>query len=183
MKAMNARERKIVAVGILAVVLLLLFALVIAPVAGGFSARADERAQLALTYTQNERLIGATPIWRQRANALRKDQADYAIVAPSPDAALDAIRLRARKTFAGVGNVVSSVQALESEPGWIRVQIDGQLGLTSLTQGLRRLQTEAPYLIVESASIAADEAATTGNIGVMNVRLEIAARYVQALPQ
>lgn len=183
MKAMNARERKLLAVGILIAVVLLLFALVVAPIAGGFSTRADEQAQLALTYTQNERLIGATPVWRQRANAQRTDQASYAIVAASPDAALDAIRQRARKTFAGVGNVISSVQALESDAGWVRAQIDGQVGLTSLTQGLRRLQTETPYLVVESVSIAADEAANTGNIGLMNVRLEIAARYVQALPQ
>ena len=183
MKPLNARERKILAIGILAAVLLLLYALIVAPIADGFAARADERAQLALTYTQNERLIGATPVWRQRASAQRKDQARYAIIAASPDAALDAIRLRARKTFAGVGNVISSVQALESDAGWVRAQIDGQVGLTSLAQGLRRLQTEAPYLVVESVSIAADEAANTGNIGVMNIRLEIAARYVQALPQ
>lgn len=183
MKAMNARERKILAVGILVAVVLLLYALVVAPIVDGFSARSDARAQLALTYTQNERLIGATPVWRQRAGSQQKDQANFAIVAASPDAALDTIRNRVRKTFAGVGNVVSSVQALESNPGWVRAQIDGQVGLTSLTQGLRRLQTETPYLVVESVSIAAEEAANTGNIGVMNVRLEIAARYVQALPQ
>ncbi|QCI79957.1 hypothetical protein E6W36_11875 [Hankyongella ginsenosidimutans] len=46
--------------------------MIVAPIADGFAARADERAQLALTYTQNERLIGATPVWRQRASAQRR---------------------------------------------------------------------------------------------------------------
>ena len=58
MKPLSPRERKLVAVALLLGVIALIWIALLQPVLDGFTERAEQRAELADRYAQNERLIG-----------------------------------------------------------------------------------------------------------------------------
>jgi hypothetical protein len=59
--------------------------------------------------------------------------------------------------------------------GFVRVRADMQMTLGQLYKSLARLESEEPYVVVESFSVVADRAAQTGHLGPMAVRVEVSA--------
>lgn len=185
MRPLSARERRLVAVGLLVAAVALVWFGIVGPIVGGFAARAAERDRLQATYQRNVRLIAALPVWRAAAEAQRRDAGRFAIVAPSEQLAAEALKARLQQLAKDEGVVLSSIQDLPADaaPGTVKVRADMQANLTQLCDSLRRLETEGSYVVVDYISISADQAVATGRSSPMGVRLELSADYAEGPPR
>jgi hypothetical protein len=179
MRPLAPRERRLVAVGLLVGVIAAAWLLVAAPVIGGFQARADQRRQLITRYGDDQRLLASVPSLRTSALAERRSAPLYQISAPSENLAAEALKQRLVATLTESGGVVSAAQQVQAEvpPGWISIRADAQINLTQFSAGLRRLENETPYVVVEYASLAANRALVTGHAAPLDVRLQVSALY------
>lgn len=180
MKPMTPRESRLVAVALLLAAILLPVFAIILPIVDGFSARSGERALLLATYARNERVIAGGGAWADRAGEQRRGQARYMLAAPSREQALDALRSRVSAALGGADGTLRSMQALDAEPGWLRLRADARLGLTALVEGLRRLAAQEPLLVIESLTVGADEAFASGLPGALDVQIEVRIRHADA---
>jgi hypothetical protein len=179
MRRLSDREQRILAIGILVLLIAVVWLAVAAPILDGFSKRALEREQLLATYARNQRVLAALPIWRTQLDQQRRTAPIFAIQAPTPGQAGDQLRERLARTFAGAGVEVRAVQDLpsESRKGWVAARIDLRLTQTQLNAGLERLENEEPYVLVDYFAVAAERAFETGQSGPVDVRIDVSARY------
>jgi general secretion pathway protein M len=179
MNPLTARERRLLAIGILVVALGLFWLALLQPLVGGFFDRAEQRRQLTDTYLRNERLIAALPVWRTAAEAQRRDAGRFAILAPAESAAVEALKERIQHVASDEGFTVKGLEDLQSDagPGAVRVRADATLTLTQLYETLRRLENEGAYVAIDYLSVSADAAATSGRSGPLDVRLELSAAW------
>ncbi len=177
MRPLQPRERQIVAVGILILVVAIVWFGLVQPVIGGFIARAEERNDLLAAYQRNERVLSGISVWRTKADEQKDTQAQYAIVAPTKVLAVENLKQRLNRTVANVGGTVQAISELPAQApeGWVRVRVDLQLTMSQLYKSLNRLENEAPYVVVGYVSVVADRAVQTGHLATMDVRLEISA--------
>lgn len=181
MRRLSQRERRLVAVGILLALLGLVWLAVAAPILGGFAARQDERESMRLAYARNQRAIASIAAYRRQADEQRRTAPRYAVAAPSALLASDLLRERITRTVGQSGGRLTAIQDLQAAtPGWLRVRADAQLTLVQLVTLVRRLENEEPYLIVDYASVSANEAVRTRRLAPMDTRLEISARHQPA---
>jgi hypothetical protein len=179
MRPLHPRERRLVAIALLMAAVAVVALALVAPVVGGFSARADERRQLEAVYQRNTRLIAALPMLRAADQAQRASAARFAIAAPSEQLAAEVLKARLQRIAADEGFALTSIQDLPNGPsaGRVRIRADMQLSLAQLCDSLRRLETEGAYVIVDYLSISADRALSTGHLSPIDVRLELTAAY------
>ncbi len=179
MRRLEARERRLIAVGLLVLAAALVWLAVAAPIIGGFSRRAETRRELLANYVRNRRLLGAIPAWRMQADEQRRTAAKFSIPAPGETLAAEALKERVARTVTAQGGAVQALSAQQADvaPGQVRVRADLQLTPSQLQESLRRLESEEPYVVVEHLSVAADQAFRTGRLGPMAVRLEVSALY------
>jgi general secretion pathway protein M len=179
MNGLNPRERKLLAVGLLVLAIAALWLAVASPILNGFAARAEQRRNLLAAFQRNQRLIDAIPAWRAEAEGHKRSASAYAIVAASQIEAQEQLRQRLAAALTGDPASPPSVQDMQSDlpSGWIGARADAALTATQLYAGLRRLQSEEPYVVVESLSINADRAFHTGQAGPLDVRLEISSAF------
>ena len=179
MNALNPRERKILAIGLLVAVLAALWLGVAAPVLNGFSNRQAERLNLIATYRRNQRLLDAIPVWRAEAEGQKRTASAYAVFAPTQVQAQEQLRTRLTAALTTEGAPAPAAQDLQADlpAGWIGARADAQLTPQQLNASLRRLESEEPYVVVEYLSINADRAVHSGQAGPLDVRLEIAAAF------
>jgi general secretion pathway protein M len=179
MNPLTPRERRLLAIGILAAVIGLLWLGLLQPLVGGFFDRAGQRRQLEDSYLRNERLIAALPTWRAAAEAQRRDAGRFAILAPAESAAADLLKDRIQRLAADEGFPVKGVEDLQADagPGAIRVRADVTLTLTQLYETLRRLENEGAYVAIDYLSVSADAATASGRSGPVDVRLELSAAW------
>ena len=179
MNRLDARERKLVAVGLLVLVLALAWFAIVAPLADGFVQRAAERRDLLARYQRNQRLLDAMPIWRAQAEAQKHTAASYAVFAPSQAQGQELLNQRLTTAMTFEGAPAPTVQDLQTDvpSGSIGARADGQLTLPQLVAGLRRLESEEPYVVIERLSISAEQALHTGKAGPLGVRLEVSAAF------
>jgi hypothetical protein len=179
MRPLQPRERRFLAIGLLAAAVALAWLAIVSPVVGGFFARAEERRELIAAYQRNQRVVRQVRIWRAFADAQRGDTARFAIAAPSQQLAVEALKARLVKLAADEGFTITALSdlAADAPPGKIRLRADLQLNLTQLYESLRRLETEGPYVVVEYIAVSADRALATGRSSLLAVRLEISAAY------
>ena len=176
MRALQPRERKIVALGILVAMLFAVWYVLIDPLIVGFIDRAQERAELGTTYEHNARVLSGIANWRQEADEQSATQSQYGIVAPTKVLAAEALKQRMSKLAAAVGGSVQGVSELPADKeNWVRVRADLQLTMSQLYKSLNRLENEAPYVVVGYVSVVADRAIQTGHLATMDVRLEVSA--------
>ena len=177
MRPLQPRERQIVAVGILILVVAIVWFGLVQPIIGGFIARAEERSDLLAAYQRNERVLTGIAVWRTKADEQKDTQAQYAIVAPTKVLAVENLKQRLNRTVANVGGTVQAISELPAQApeGWVRVRVDLQLTMSQLYKSLNRLENEAPYVVVGYVSVVADRAVQTGHLATMDVRLEISA--------
>lgn len=183
MRRLSERERRLLAVGLLVLVVALAWLAVAAPIIGGFEARAEERRLLRATLARNERLLASLPQLRRRAEAQRREAGRYALPQADPAQAREALKARLAATLAAGGGEVRSVQDADGErpAGWVGARADATVTLSQLHDSLERLGNEEPYVVIEYLSIGADRAFTTGVSGPLDVRVEVAAQHRAAL--
>lgn len=179
MRALEPRERKLVALGLLVGAIAGVWLGVISPILGGFQSRADRRAQLIGRYQTDQRLLAAIPTLRVEADDQRRTAPLYQITAPSPASATDALKQRLTAALSEAGGVVADVDPVQADvpPGWISLRADAQINLTQLVAAIRRLENEAPYVVVDYASIGADGALRSGHAAALDARLQISALF------
>jgi hypothetical protein len=175
MTPLTQRERRLIALGLLILAVSTVVFGVILPILSGFAERAQERERLVMLYSRNQRMIGGISAWRAQAESQKADHDRFALAAPSLSAASEILKETLSKGLQSQGGEVRAVLDTPADPGWVRVRADASLNLTQMTDSLRQMQNQHPYLIIEAVSIAADEAFSTGRLAPMDVRLEIAA--------
>ena len=180
MRQLSARERKIVAIFILVLLIALGWLAMVSPLLGGFSARSDQRQLLRMAYERNSRLINAIPALRRRSEQIRPLRAQVALVAPDPAQAQDRLRERLRNAFAEAGGEVTLVQGVPASGDQVRAWVQGKITLEALQKLLVTQENAAPYLVIESLRISADAALETGRLDKLDVRLEASIPYLRA---
>jgi general secretion pathway protein M len=184
MRPLSARERRLVAVGLLLGAIALAWFLIVGPLVGGFFDRAAQRRDLIAQYQRNERAMGSVPIWRRVAATQRATAQRYEISAQSEQLAIEALKERLARLAVDEGFQITAIQDLDADAasGEAKVRADLQISLTQLNESLRRLETEGPY-VVEYLSISADRALATGRSSRLAVRLEVSAPWRSTRPR
>lgn len=179
MRPLAPRERRLLAVGLLVAAAAMTWLLAVSPLIGGFEARAEQRRELIARYQTNQRLLSAVPTFRAAVLDQRRTAALYQITAPSPNLAAEALKQRLAAALTSAGGAVSAVQQVQADvaPGWVSVRADAVINLTQLVTTLRQLQNEAPYVVIEYASVGADRAARIGRAAPLDVRLQVSALF------
>ncbi len=185
MRALSARERRLVALGLLVLALGLVWLVLIGPLVGGFVNRDAQRKQLELTLQRNERLMAALPVWRSAAEAQRRTAPRFAIAAPSEQLAVETLKERLTKLATDEGFALTGVEDLQADTaaGRVKIRADMTLSLTQLTDIVRRLENEGAYVVVDYLSISADRAAAAGRSAPMDTRLELSADWRPVRPR
>ncbi|MBV9570124.1 MAG: type II secretion system protein M [Alphaproteobacteria bacterium] len=177
MRPLGQRERRMVALGVLFVLVAIVVLGVIVPVIGGMAARALERSELRETYLRNQRVLAEIPLWRAQAVEQKSTAGQYAMVAPTEALAAEMLKQRLNRMTSEQGGTVQTVSEIQGDvpEGWVKVRADLQLTIAQLYKSLARLESEAPYVVVGYLSVAADRAAKTGHAAPMDVRIEVSA--------
>ena len=177
MSGRSLLERRLIALGLLAVLLVVVWFGLVQPIAGGFAARAAEREQLADDLSRGRRLIDERDFWRAQAERQRLDAPRFAVTAPNAGAAAAQAMDRISAAVQTPGGVLSSLREQPSAPGEARLRLEARLTLTQLVASLKLLEGQKPYMIIEGLSVAADPA-TTGQPSAMEVRIDLAVPYL-----
>ena len=179
MRPLTARERRLVALGLLVLAVGLLWLLVIGPLVGGFFDRAQERRDLWATQRRNERLIASLPALRASAEAQRRLTPRFAIAAPSEAAASEAFKDHIRRVATDEGFTIKGIEDLPADgpAGAVKLRTDLTLTLNQLYETVRRLQSEDAYVVVDYLSITADRSLAAGRLAPLDVRLELTSAW------
>ena len=177
MNRLSARERRLVAIGLLVAALALVWLAIVGPILAGFDNRRLEREALTETYARGERVIATMRTTRAEARAQRRTAPAYSIAAATPALASEALRERIVAAARAAGGAVSVAQEVQAVPGQVRVRADLQLGVDQLERMLRALQDRPPWLVVETLAIVSDRAQLSQRADLMDVRLEASALH------
>jgi hypothetical protein len=178
MNGRSLRERRLIALGLLVLLLALVGFGVVAPIVRGFAARRAEREQLADDLIRGQRLMAERGFWRIQALRQRTEVDRYAVLAPNASAAAQAATERISAAVQTPGGALSSLREQPPAPGEARLRVEGRLTLTQLVATLKLMEGQKPYLIIEGLSIAADPAAGAGQPSPLDVRIDLAIPYL-----
>jgi len=179
MRRLSARERKLVALALLAAALGILWLGLVGPLAGGFADRAEERRALLDTYRRNQHILAGIPVWRADAEQQKRTAGDFALLEPSQTEATEALKSRIAGLAGEEGFTLKSVQDTETDAQAKKARVRAELVATlpELYGSLRKLQNEEPYVSVEYVSISADRAFESGHLAPMDVLIEVSADW------
>ena len=184
MRPLSARERKLVAIGILVAAFAALWLGLISPVLVGFADRAEVRGQLQAQYARNARVLMAIPIWKHEVLAQQRDAARFEFRAATADLAAHQLQQYLVRTLNSAGGVLRSTGVMDGvSPGTVRARADAQLSMAQLNQVLKRLESGEPYVVVEYLSVGASRALETGHLATMDIRIQLAAAYHTVQPE
>jgi general secretion pathway protein M len=175
MRRLSPRESRLVAIGILVAVIAVAWLLLVEPLIAGFSTRADERATLLQTYATNQNVVAGAQVWKAQLDEQNQTAGRYAISAPTEALAAEQLKNRLSRMTSESGGTLTAIQDVQDgvPTGYVRVRADMQMTLGQLYKTLERLESEEPYVVVESLSVVADSALKTGHLGPMAVRMEV----------
>jgi hypothetical protein len=171
------RERRLIALGLLAATLALLWFAVGAPIRDGFREREAEREQALLSYQRNERVIAGQGVWRRALGAQRATAGAYAIEAATPALAADLLRDRVLGAARGAGAGAASAAEIPAPAGQVAVRSELQMTLGQLETMLRSLQNSTPPVLVQTLSVSSERAAASGRPDFVDVAVELSAPY------
>lgn len=173
MKPLSARERKLVAVGLLIAVFALFWLGMVQPLYSVFATNAERRVELQQNYRQNERLIARISTLRRAAEEQQKIQWQYAIKAQNADQASELLRARLESSLAKVGGELRSTESIDASAGWAQASATALVSNEQLAEWISLLNKQQPYLVVESLNIVADRALNSGRLDSMDVKIEV----------
>jgi general secretion pathway protein M len=178
-RPLTARERRLLALGLLVLAIGLFWLAVIGPLVGGFLDRAQERRDLWAAQRRNERLIGSLPALRVMAEAQQRLAPRFATPASGEAAASEAFKERLRHLATDEGLTIRGIEDLPADipGGAVKVRADLTLTLTQLYETVRRLQSEDAYVVVDYLSVTADRSLAAGRLAPIDVRLELSSAW------
>lgn len=177
MKQMTPRERKLVALAILAAILAGLWFAILDPLAGGYLRRQDERERLTAQMAIDNRLVANLPGWKAAAEEQSRTAGDFTLIAPTAALATEALKEKVIAIASAEGATVRQSQAVTDgvTDHWVRVRTDLRLTHRQFHGCLRRLASEAPYVVIDFLSVVADQSATKGRLEPLDVSLVVSA--------
>lgn len=183
MRASSQRERTLVAVFILLALVALVWLTVVAPIVSGFNERSVERTELLRRYQTNERTIASIPRLRRQAESQRENLRNFVITAPTAIAAASEIQDRLQRVIENAGGEMRNIEDVATTEQQIEMRASARLTLGQIAVVLTQLQNEAPFLIVETLNIAADQSVISGRLETMEVSFEISVPVILAKPR
>lgn len=173
-RTLSARERRLVAIGLLVLAIALVHLAIVGPILSGFAEREARREALMMEYQRNTRAIAAIPRLRRAAERQRDGLTRFVQPGPSAAAANDRLRERLEQVVGEIGGEFQAVDEAPAPPGWTGARATARLTQPQLVQLLARLRNEPPWLTAEALDIAADQAAVSGAPSPMNVTIAVA---------
>ncbi len=177
-RTLSARERKLVAIGLLIAAIAMLQLAIIRPILTGFAERDALRATLIQRYAYNERLIASVPRFRRQAEGQRRHVQAFVIRARDEAQANVQLTERLRGAVGSAGGEFMASELPTAAAGTARVAITMRMTLDQLVALLDRLQNDKPYLVIESLNMAADQALVDGTLTPLDIRLEASIPFV-----
>lgn len=177
MRPMTLRERRLMALAVLAGMIALLWVALMEPVIGGAFRRNEERQALLTQWARGERLLTAMAHFKSIASAQSNTAPKFVIQAPTTALATEKLKERVAGAVNGEGGTVKAISGVdEGVPGsWVRVRTDLRVTHDQLYRTLRRLESEAPYVVIDFLSIAADRSAVSGELEPLEAALAVSA--------
>ncbi|MCW0182023.1 type II secretion system protein GspM [Zavarzinia sp.] len=176
MRALSARESRLVAIGLLVAVLLGILGLVVQPLAEGFLSRAEERADLEAEYQRNARLLDGAAGWRAAAARQAETAPSFTLAAEDMPAATENLRGLLGEVFTEAGSQVRTVsEQAAPRPGWAGAGLEAEMALPQLHDALSRLAREHPPVIVDGISVTTLRNDDIGAAPRISVRIEVSA--------
>jgi hypothetical protein len=170
--------RRLVALGLLVLVLAAAWLAVVAPIAQGFADRAARREQLAEDLFYGRKLVAARPLWRAVRARQHAEADSFAVAAPTASDAAQQSMDRITGAIQRPGGVLTSLREQPATPGEARLRVEARLTLTQLIASLRLLEGQKPFVIIEGMSVATDPEASAGQPSPMEVRIDLAVPYL-----
>ncbi|WCM28035.1 type II secretion system protein GspM [Sphingomonas sp. QA11] len=146
---------------------------IVSPIVGGFATRTERREALTLRYAHNLRTIGSIPRLRRRAEQQRDSIGAFVIEARNVEAGREVLKERLQHTIEHAGGEFREGGDGEGQPGWARARASARMTLPQLTATLDQLQNSSPWLVIETLSVAANDALVTGQSSTMDVQIEV----------
>lgn len=153
MRPLSRRERRLIALGLLAAALALAWLAIVRPIASGFAERQARREQSMAEHARNQRLIASIPELRRIAEQRRGIAHVHAIAAPDAEQGGEILRERLEASVDASGAQLRGSESVEAPPGWVRARVSAAMPEPRLVQWLARLSSTPPYLALESLSI------------------------------
>lgn len=183
MRPMSARERKLVAIGLLVAAVALIWLGLVQPIYGSFANNAERRTELRLQYAQNERLIARTSALRRAAEEQKRLRVLYSLDAPNAEQAGELLKERLEASLEKVGGELRTTENVDAPSGWVRASATALVSNDQLTVWIGLLNNEQPYLAMESLTIVADRALNSGRLDLMDVKIEVSIVLGQTNPR
>lgn len=153
MSTLSRRERRLIALGLLAVAVALAWLAIVRPIVSGFAERQARREQAVADHARNQRLIAAIPDLRRMAERRQAIAHLHAIAAPDAEQGAELLRERLEASVDASGAQLRGSESVEAPPGWVRARVSAAMPEPRLAQWLARLSSTPPYLALESLSI------------------------------
>ena len=177
MNRLTERERRLLALGLLAIVLAAVYWGVVAPVLGGFSARRTERIQLAETLQRDQRLVTLFPNLRAEEAALARDAGAYAVRTADVATARNAGEARLAALVTAAGGTLHAVRDEAGQAGEIRLRADAALTLRGLVGLLAALRSSRPFVAIKALTVSSGDASATQAPAPLEVRIDVVYAY------
>lgn len=160
---MNASRQRLVALGILAAVLGLVWLLVIDPIAGAFAAQSDDIAEAHRLLTAYAQRIAMRPLLEAQLASLKQHESTSAGLIGGGSAELAAANIQntVKALIESESGQVTSAQNLQpvTADGFQRVEIqyDVTLPMARLKNLTYKLETAMPFLFLDGIDLRAPE--------------------------
>ena len=174
MRSLNRREARLVALALLLALLVLIDLAVIDPLVSGFSARAQQRQELAAHIQANDRKIAAIPRLRRLAQARESMAGDYSLAVNDSAGGGEALRARVQTAALAAGGAFVSGEDVTAPTGTAASRASVRVGWEKLPAFIASLENQRPYLTISSLAIGADDALGTGRATMLDVQIEAA---------
>lgn len=172
-RSLSARERRLIALLILAALIAVVALGIVTPVLDSFSQRAERREALRTQSLLNQRLIASVPRLRRAAEASDQAIADYAVIGADRTAAAEALQDRVSQAVELAGGDIRSVEDA-SDDDHVRTRMIAVLTLPQMMTVIARLQDAKPHATIDGLSVTADQALISNRPDVMDVTLDVA---------
>jgi hypothetical protein len=160
---MSEQRQRLLALGILAVAIGLVWLAIVAPIADAFAAQSEDIAQSRLMLDAYARRIAMRPVIEAKLAEIRRRQTSSTGLVPGTSAELAAAGVQAtvKTLIESDAGQITSVQNLPptTKDGFqrIEVQYDLSVPMTKLRDVVYRIETAVPYLFIDGVELRAPE--------------------------
>lgn len=163
MTALGPLARRLIAVGLLVLVVAAALRLVVLPIAAAILDQRAEIAEQRILLERYRRIAARAPVVEAQLAALGEElRAAEAFLAPGPDSVVAAeLQNRVKRVIEASGAVMQSAQVLpaQDEGGFRRIGLRVRLsaGIGALTRTIHALEAGTPYLFLDNVDIGAQQ--------------------------